>query len=133
MFYSKTVKEDKDDFIVSDPAPEFKEATAPKDGEGKKNTDKGGQLFTDLTTNENTQSGGATGTAQKQQDEEADTSDESGESKSECSNEDDDAELIITRLGHTVRLPSRFRESSAANFDMKLSPAEQRFLQGMKH
>jgi hypothetical protein len=31
MFYSKTVKEDKDDFIVSDPAPEFKEATAPKD------------------------------------------------------------------------------------------------------
>jgi hypothetical protein len=53
MVYSKTVEEDGDDFILLVPAPEFKEATAPKDGEGKKNTDKGGQLFTDLTTNEN--------------------------------------------------------------------------------
>jgi hypothetical protein len=57
MVYSKTVEEDGDDFILLVPAPEFKEATAPKDWEGKKNTDKEGQLFTDLTTNKNGRAG----------------------------------------------------------------------------
>jgi hypothetical protein len=65
MYYTKSVEEDDDDFVVSVPAPEFEEAAAPtpKDGEGNKTkAEKVGQLFTDDDAHKNTQSGGATGT-----------------------------------------------------------------------
>jgi hypothetical protein len=141
MFYSKSVEEDDDDFIVSVPAPEFEEAAAPKDGEGNKTkAEKFGQLFTDLTANENTQSGGATGTALKQQEEDADSlnssseSESSNESESMPSDEDEEVEeTTTTRSGRAVRPPERFRDTAAASFDTEPSPAEQRIFQGMKH
>jgi hypothetical protein len=57
MYYTKSVEEDDDEFIISVPAPEFEEAAAPKDGEGNEtNAKKGGQLFADDDAHKNGQS-----------------------------------------------------------------------------
>jgi hypothetical protein len=130
--------------------PEFEEAAAPKDGEGNKKADadeskkdeKGGQLFTDDDAHKNTQGRGATGTGLKPTEEEADSLNSSRESESSNENEsqavpsdeDEEAEVTTTtRSGRAVRPPERYRETSAASFEVGPSPAEQQFFHEMKH
>jgi hypothetical protein len=111
--------------------PEFEEAAVPtlKDGEGDKTkAEKVGQLFTDDDAHKNTQSGGATGSALKHQEQGVDTLNSSSESELMNENEgqavpsdedtDEEVEAVTTtRSGRAVRPPKGYRETSTASFE----------------